>query len=209
MKEEQLRPNLTEARLVDFPDWPKFIDAFSNQDLDTLRTLPEFLEDLVWEREFHPIDSKEFPFRRTVTDFLKNIDEEVLIPFNLGACHSVKEAQRLLAPDAIGFSCFDAGTADEHVLNDPEKPCYTVQGGQFSFMVNFRLIEEVAKHLGISSVRKETQREFVGRSLGTDVSVSVMDVLASHPYPPEGEPWKLDRLILQTLEALNTTYQSP
>ena len=36
-----------------------------------------------------------------------------------------------------------------------------------------------------------------------------MDLLASHPYPPEGEPWQLDAFILRTLEAVNRTYRSP
>jgi hypothetical protein len=94
------------------------------------------------------------------------------------------------------------------VLNDPEKPCYTVQGGQFSFMVNFQLVEEVARHLGIQTGVIESQREYVGRSLGTNV-LSVMDLLASHPSPPEGQAWQLDALILRTLEALNRTYRSP
>jgi hypothetical protein len=94
------------------------------------------------------------------------------------------------------------------VLNDPEKPCYTVQGGQFSFMVNFQLLQGVALHLGIQTGIIESQRDFVSRSLGAHV-LSVMDLLASHPYPPDGEPWKLDVFILQTLEALNQTYRSP
>lgn len=208
IQEEHLRPNLNEKRLEDFPDWPKFVEAFDRKDIDTLKTLPPFLEDLVWEREYRPIDTKAFPFRRTVTEFLKTIDEEVLVPYNMGACQSMKEAKRLLAPDAIGFSSFDAGTVDHRVLNDPEKPCYTVQGGQFSFMVNFRLVEEVARHLGIGTGVIESQREYVGRSLGTNV-LSVMDLLASHPSPPEGQAWQLDGLILRTLEALNRTYRSP
>ena len=208
LKEEQLRPNLNEKRLVDFPDWPKFIEAFTQKDIETLKTLPNFLEDLVWEREYHPIESKGFPFRRTVTDFLKSIDEEVLVPYNVGACQSLQEAMRLLTKDAVGFSSFDAGTADPRVLNDPEKPCYTVQGGQFSFMVNFSLVQEVAMHLGIHTGLIESQRDYVGRSLGTKV-LNVMDVLASHPYPPKEQAWELDALILRTLQALNQTYQSP
>ena len=208
IKEEQLRPNLNEKRLADFPDWPKFVEAFDKADLEILPTYAEFLGDLVWEREYQPIDAKALPFRRTVSEFLKGIDEEVLVPYNVGACQSLKEAQRLLAPDAIGFSSFDAGTADPHVLNDPEKPCYTVQGGQFSFMVNFQLLQAVAMHLGIETGIIETQRDFVSRSLGAHV-LSVMDLLASHPYPPEGEPWQLDAFILRTLEAVNQTYQSP
>lgn len=208
IQEEQLRPNLNEKRLMDFPDWTQFVEAFDHKDIDILKTLPPFLEDLVWEREYRPIDTKNFPFRRTVTEFLKNIDEEVLVPYNLGACQSLKEAKRLLAPNAIGFSSFDAGTVDHRVLNDPEKPCYTVQGGQFSFMVNFQLMEDVAKHLDIRAGVIESQREYVGRVLGTHV-ISVMDLLASYPSPPEGRPWQLDALILRTLQALNGTYRSP
>jgi hypothetical protein len=208
IQEEYLRPNLNEKRLADFPDWSGFVEAFDRKDIETLKALPSFLEDLVWEREYRPIDSKTFPFRRTVADFLKRIDEEVLVPYNVGACQSLKEAKRLLAPDAIGFSSFDAGTVDHQVLNDPEKPCYTVQGGQFSFMVNFQLLEEVARHLDIRTGVIESQREYVGRSLGTNV-LSVMDLLAGHPSPPDGEAWQLDALILRTLEALNRTYRSP
>lgn len=208
IQEEQLRPNLSENRLVDFPDWPKFVEAFDQKDIEMLKTLPNFLEDLVWEREYHPVDAKTFPFRRTVFDFLKTIDEEVLVPYNVGACYGLKEAKRLLTPDAIGFSGFDAGTADRGVLNDPEKPCYTVQGGQFSFVVNFQLIQEVAGHLGIRNIVVEPEREFVGRSLGANV-MSVMDLLASHASPPDGQPWEMDALIIKTLQALNKTYQSP
>ncbi len=208
IKEEQLRPNLDEKRVADFPDWQKFVEAFDKADLEALPSFATFLGDLVWERQYQPVDAKTLPYRRTVSEFLKGIDEEVLVPYNVGACHSLKEAQRLLAPDAIGFSSFDAGTADPRVLNDPEKPCYTVQGGQFSFMVNFQLLQGVALHLGIQTGIIESQRDFVSRSLGAHV-LSVMDLLASHPYPPEGEPWKLDVFILRTLEALNQTYHSP
>ncbi len=208
IKEEQLRPNLDEKRLAEFPDWPKFVEAFDQVNLETLPTFASFLGDLVWEREYQPVDAKELPFRRTVTEFLKSIDEEVLVPYNLGACQSLKEAQRLLAPGAIGFSSFDAGTADPRVLNDPEKPCFTVQGGQFSFMVNFQLLQAVAIHLGIETGIIESQRDFVSRSLGAHV-LSVMDLLASHPFPPEGEPWQLDAFILRTLTAVNQTYHSP
>ncbi|PJA77829.1 MAG: hypothetical protein CO149_07385 [Nitrospirae bacterium CG_4_9_14_3_um_filter_51_5] len=206
--EEHLRPNLNEKRLADFQDWPKFIEAFAQQDIESLKAFPSFLEDLVWEREYRPIETKTFPFRRTVAEFLKNIDEEVLVPYNVGACQSIKEAKRLLAPNAIGFSSFDAGTVDPRVLNDPDKPCYTVQGGQFSFMVNFQLMQDVARHLDIRTGMIESQRDFVGRSLSTTV-LSVMDLLASHPSPPEGQAWKLDALVLRTLEALNRTYRSP
>jgi len=206
--EEHVRPNLKETRLQDFPDWPSFIQAFEHLDVPTLKGLPSFLEDIVWERTYNKIEAKEVPFRRLITDFLKFIDEEVLVPTNVGAASSLKEASRLLASDAIGLSAFDAGTADLSVLNDPDKPCYNLLGGQFSFMVNFALLEDVAKHLGSREVHVEPQKEFVGRNLGTNV-MSLMDVLASHPRLPEGDQWEVDRFILKTIGVINSVYQSP
>lgn len=206
--EEHVRPNLKETRLQDFPDWTAFIQAFEHLDVPTLKGLPSFLEDIVWERTYSKIEAKDVPFRRLISDFLKFIDEEVLVPTNVGAASSLKEATRLLAPDALGLSAFDAGTADLSVLDDPDKPCYNLLGGQFSFMVNFALLEDVAKHLGSREVHIEPQKEFVGRNLGTNV-MSLVDVLASHPRLPEGEQGEVDRFILKTIEAINSAYQSP
>ena len=206
--EEHIRPNLKETRLADFPDWPGLVQAFDQAHIAGLKPLPAFLEDILWEREYHKIEAKDVPFRRLVTDFLKLFDEELLIPVNVAAAASLKEAHRLLAPDAIGFSSFDAGTADEAVLNDPEKPCYNLVGGQFSFMVNVPLLEDVAKQVGGTRVTVEPQKEFVGRSLGVNV-MSLMDVLASHPNLPQDGPWAIDLLILKTIEAVNAGYTSP
>lgn len=206
--EEHIRPNLKETRLADFPDWPGLVQAFDQAHIAGLKPLPAFLEDILWEREYHEIEAKDVPFRRLVTDFLKLFDEELLVPVNVGAAASLKEAHRLLAPDAIGFSSFDAGTADEAVLNDPEKPCYNLVGGQFSFMVNVALLEDVAKQVGGTRVTVEPQKEFVGRSLGVNV-MSLMDVLASHPNLPQDGPWAIDLLILKTIEAVNAGYTSP
>ena len=206
--EEHIRPNLKETRLADFPDWQGLVQAFDQTDIAGLKPLPAFLEDILWEREYHKVEAKDVPFRRLVTDFLKLFDEELLMPVNVGAAASLKEAHRLLAPDALGFSSFDAGTVEEAVLNDPEKPCYNLVGGQFSFMVNYALLEDVAKQVGGGLVTVEPQKEFVGRSLGVNV-MSLMDVLASHPNVPQGGPWEIDRLILKTIEAVNAGYASP
>ena len=115
-----------------------------------LKTVPPFLDDLVWEKEYRKVEWKDVPYRKTIAEFLKTIDEQVLVPINLGAFAVLKEARRILAPDAVGLSAFDAGTADRRVLNDPEKPCYGQFGGQYSFMINFALAEDVAKQLGIA-----------------------------------------------------------
>lgn len=209
IEEEHLRPNLSETKHAAIEDWSGFVRAFDAKDTETLKTFPPFFEDLVWEKEYHKVEWKDVPYRKTISEFLKQIDEQVLVPVNLGACATVKEAKRVLATDAIGFSSFDAGTADLKVLNDPEKPCYGLFGGQYSFMINFALVEAVAKQVGVPKVGIETQREFVGRSLRTNVLLLV-DLLAVHPSAGETmQPWQQDRLTIKTIGALNRTYQSP
>lgn len=55
----------------------------------------------------------------------------------------------------------------------------------------------------------ESQREFIGRSLGTNV-LTLMDLLATHPLAGKKmESWEQDRLMLKTIKALNETYHSP
>jgi hypothetical protein len=209
IEEEFLRPNLNEVLHAKISDWAAFVRAFDAMDMEALKSFPPFLDGLVWEREYRTVEWKDVPYRKTITDFMKRIDEQVLVPVNLGAYATIKEAKRLLAPEAVGFSSFDAGTADMKVLNDPEKPCYGHFGGQHSFMVNFALIEAVAKQLAAGTMTIESQREFVGRSLGTNV-LTLMDLIATHPSAgTKMAPWEQDRLMLKTLRALNETYQSP
>ena len=209
VEEEYLRPNLSETLHAKIQDWSTFVRAFDAKELDVLKTFPPFLDDLVWEKEYRKVEWKDVPYRKTITEFLKPIDEHVLVPINLGAFATVKEAKRVLAANAVGFSSFEAGTADMKVLNDPEKPCYGQFGGQYSFMINFALVEAVAKHLGVRQVSLEPQREFVGRVLNTNV-ITLMDLLATHPSAgPKLKAWEQDRLVLKTIRALNETYESP
>ena len=209
IEEEYIRPNLSEALHAKIQDWSAFVRAFEERDVDVLKTVPPFLDDLVWEKEYRKVEWKDVPYRKTIAEFLKTIDEQVLVPINLGAFAVLKEARRILAPDAVGLSAFDAGTADRRVLNDPEKPCYGQFGGQYSFMINFALVEAVAKHLGLKRTTIEPQREFVGRSLNTNV-ITLMDLLATHPSAgPKLAAWEQDRLVLKTIKALNESYDSP
>ncbi|MCS6302404.1 MAG: SAM-dependent methyltransferase [Nitrospira sp.] len=209
VEEEYLRPNLSESLHAKIQDWSAFVRAFQEKDLATLRTCPPFLDELVWEKEYRKVEWKDVPYRKTIAEFLQSIDQDVLVPVNVGAFATLKEAKRLLAPNAIGFSVFDAGTEDMNVLNDPEKPCYGQFGGQYSFMINFALIHAVAKHLGIKQTTLEPQREFVGRSLNTNV-ITLMDLLATHPSAgPKLQAWEQDRLVLKTITALNETFESP
>ena len=209
IEEEFVRPNLNEFLHATIQDWPGFVRAFEGKDVEALKTYPPFFDDLVWEKEYRKVDWKDVPYRKTIAEFFKGIGSQVLVPVNLGAFAILKEARRLLAPDAVGFSAFDAGTADMNVLNDPEKPCYGQFGGQFSFMINFALVESVAKILGMKHTVVEQQREFVGQSLNTNV-ITLTDLLAAHPTAgPRLQPWEQDRLVLKTIKALNETYESP
>ena len=209
VEEEYLRPNLSESLHAKIQDWSTFVRAFEAKDLDVLKTFPPFLDDLVWEKEYRKVEWKNIPYRKTITEFFKGIQEQVLVPVHLTAFASLKEAKRLLRPDAIGFSSFDAGTADMTVLNDPKKPCYSEFGGQYSFMINFALVEAVAKHLGMGRMTLEPQRDFVGRSLNANVT-TLMDLLATHPSAgPKLQTWEQDRLVLKTIKALNETCESP
>ncbi|HEU4686306.1 MAG TPA: SAM-dependent methyltransferase [Nitrospira sp.] len=209
IEEEHLRPNLSERLCPKIEDWAGFVRAFDGQDVEMLKRFPPFFDDLVWEREFHPVEWKDVPFRKTVTEFLRRIDEQVVVPVNIGAFATLKEAKRLLTPNAIGFSSFDAGTADLKVLNDPDKPCSGQFGGQQSFMVNFALVEAVGKQLDFGQLVIESQREFVGRSLGKNL-LTLMDLLATHPSAgTKMQAWEQDRLVLETIHALNSVYDSP
>lgn len=208
IEEEYLRPNLSESLHAKIHDWSEFVRAFQEKDFAALKTFPPFLDELVWEKEYRKVEWKDMPYRKTIVEFLQFIDQEVLVPINLGAYATLKEAKRLLASDAIGFSVFDAGTQDMNVLNDPEKPCYGQFGGQYSFMINFALAETVAKHVGMKHTTYESQGEFVGRSLNTNV-ITLMDLLATHPSAgPTLQTWEQDRLVLKTIKALNETFES-
>ena len=83
-----------------------------------------------------------------------------------------------------------------------------MNGGQFSFMINLALMEEVAGHLEMSAVEIEPQKEYVGRSLKTNV-LTLMDLLASHPHIPNHDSWEFDAFILRTIQAMNEVYRSP
>ena len=209
VEEEYIRPNLSETLHAVIQDWSAFVRAFQSKDLDMLKTFPPFLDELVWEKEYRKVEWKDVSYRKTIVEFLQRIDQDVVVPVNVGAYATLKEAKRLLAPGAIGFSAFDAGTADMNVLNDPEKPCYGQFGGQYSFMVNFAMVESVAKHLGMNETRLEPQREFVGRSLNTN-AITLMELFATHPSAgPKLQSWEQDRLVLKTIKALNETFESP
>ncbi|MEK6602907.1 MAG: hypothetical protein AABY69_00710 [Nitrospirota bacterium] len=205
--EERLQPNLSDAKYKQFDDWSAFVRAFAARDVAALRNGPSFLDEIIWEKDYQPVDWKRVPYRKTITDFMKPMDDLVIVPANFGAFATIKEARRLLASGGR-FTSLDAGTPDMDVLTDPDKPCYGLHGGQYTFIVNFALCETVAKQLGVKEVTVEQQREFVSRMLGVNL-LTVMDLLETYPSPRQLKPWEQDRLALKTLKALDGRYRSP
>ncbi len=204
--EERLQPNLSEAKYKEFADWSAFVRAFAARDVAVLRNGPSFLDEIIWEKDYQPVDWKHVPYRKTITDFMKPIDDLTLMPANFGAFATIKEARRLLAPQG-GFTSLDAGTPAMDVLTDPDKPCYGLHGGQYTFIVNFALCEVIAKQVGVKEVTVEQQREFVSRMLGLNL-IAVVDLLETYPSPRKLKPWEQDRLTLKTLKALDGAYRS-
>lgn len=205
--EERLRPNLSDAKSREFTDWFAFVKDFEAGNVPKLKAYPSFLDEIIWEKDYGTIDWKRVPYRKTITESVKPIDELVIVPVNLGAFATLKEVRRLLASGGR-FTSFDAGTPDQEVLADPEKPCYGLQGGQYSFIVNFALCEAVARHLGFTNLTIELQQEFVSRMLGLNL-VTVVDLLETYPSPEHLKQWERDRLVLKTLQALDSGYASP
>ena len=205
--EEQMRPNLSAAKTTQFDDWFSFVKDFGAKDVPKLKAQPSFLEEIIWEKDYQPVDWKRVPYRKTITEFLRPIEELVLVPVNLGAFGTIKEAKRLLQPGGR-FISFDAGTPDPDIIRSPDKPCYSLLGGQYSFIVNFPLCEAVAKHLGVKEVSVEPQKEFVSRGLGKNV-LTLLELLNTYPFPGKLKALERDRVILRTLNAFNAAYRSP
>ena len=205
--EEQMRPNLSAEKTKQYQDWFGLVKDFGTMDLDRLRNQRPFLEDIIWEKDYQPVEWKRVPYRKTIADFLKPIEELVLVPVNLGAFATMTEAKRLLQRGGR-FISFDAGTPDLEIIGDPDKPCYSLRGGQYTFIVNFALCKTVAERLNLEAVSVEPQKEFVARQLGKNV-LTLPELLNTYPFPGKLKAWERDRLILRTLEALSSVYSSP
>ena len=205
--EEQMRPNLSAAKTGQFSDWFAFVKDFSAKDVTKLKAHPSFLEDIIWEKDYQSVDWKGVPYRKTIAEFLRPVEDLVLVPVNIGAFATIKEAKRLLQPQGR-FISFDAGTPDPDIIRSPDKPCYSLLGGQYSFIVNFPLCEAVAKHLGVTQASIESQKEFVARELGKNV-YTLLELLNTYPFPGKLKSWERDRVLLRTLKAFSTAYRSP
>ena len=159
--EEYLQPTLS-PNATDIP-LETLVEQFNARDLDALKSGSPFLEQIVWERSFQRTDISDWPQGDVIQKHLDRLADEIPFPINTGAFKTLERAQRLLAENNLGYSSFDYGMLSDHELNLPGRPYFKLYGGQYTSMVNFPLIAEVAQAMGFGEVTLEPQHDFVGR----------------------------------------------
>jgi SAM-dependent MidA family methyltransferase len=204
--EEYLQPLL--PRNIPNVPMETFVEQFAGKNLDALKSHPPFLEAIIWERSFQRTDISDWPFGEVILKHLDRLEDEIPIPINTGAFQTLERAKQHLAENNLGYSSFDYGMLSDHELNLRGRPYYKLYGGQYTSMVNFPLIAEVAQLVGFADVQLEHQHDFVGRNLSEKV-LSALELVQVHPKISRMEPWDADLLMLQTLQALNASYRSP
>lgn len=185
-----------------------FVEQFKNRDLEKLCQYPDFLNTIHWERDFQRVDLSDWPFAEILKAHAEEFKDEIPMPINTGAFSAIAKAKELLGPGNFGYTSFDYGMKEVKDLNQEGRPYFNLYGGQYTFMVNFPLLENIGRSLGFTEVTREYQNQFVEKDLGSTV-LSLVDLVQNHPQAINMAPWDRDILMLSTLTALNTVYRSP
>ncbi len=204
--EEYLCPFLDASALPVEKD--EFLEQFKNRDLEKLAQLPNFLDTIHWERDFQRVDLDDWPFAEILKTHAEKFKDEIPMPINTGAFSTLAKAKELLGPNNMGYTSFDYGMKTIQDLNQEGRPYFNLYGGQYTFMVNFPLLEDIGRVIGFTQITREYQNQFVQKDLGSAV-VSVVDLVQNHPQVGSMAPWDRDILLLGTLHALNSVYRSP
>ncbi|MBT5376893.1 MAG: hypothetical protein HOL15_08780 [Nitrospinaceae bacterium] len=185
-----------------------FLELFQNKDLEKLAQLPHFLDTIHWERDFQRVDLNDWPCADTLKAHAEEFKDEIPMPINTGAFSTLAKAKELLQSENFGYTSFDYGMKTLQDLNQEGRPYFNLYGGQYTFMVNFPLLENIGREMGFTEINREYQNQFVEKDLGAKV-LSVVDLVQHHPQITSMPPWDRDILMLSTLHALNTVYRSP
>ena len=204
--EEYLQPHLDPGLLN--TDFESFVESFNNKDLEALKTQPPFLAAIFWERSFQRVDIGDWPYAETISAQIDEWADEIPMPINTGAFITLERARQLLKPDSQGYTAFDYGMFSIKELNTEGRPYCNLYGGQYTFMVNFDLLQRAGRAAGFSEVEKEYQHSYVGRHLN-EKTASIVEILQNHPQVAQRPPWDRDLLMIQTLQAVNSVYKSP
>ena len=186
----------------------EFLEQFKDRDLQNLSRYPDFLNTIHWERDFQRVDLDDWPFAETLKAHAENFKDEIPMPINTGAFSTIAKAKELLGPMNFGYTSFDYGMKTIEDLNQEGRPYFNLYGGQYTFMVNFPLLENIGQSIGFTEITREYQNQFVGKDLGS-AALSLVDLVQNHPQVANMAPWDRDVLMLGTLHALNTIYRSP
>ncbi len=204
--EEYLQPLLDPTQIP--IQWDEFLPLFNQKNLERLSEFPPFLGNIKWERTYQRVDISDWPFAREIQSHLDQLTDENPIPINLGAFETLETAFNLLAENSLGYTGMDYGMLTVEDVKVMGRPYFNLYGGQYTFMVNFPLMESVSKAIGFSDTTKQYQHHFVELQLKNPV-ISVLELLQSHPKITMMEPWERDVLMLQTLNTFNGIYKSP
>ncbi|MBT5470639.1 MAG: hypothetical protein HOK41_08545 [Nitrospina sp.] len=204
--EEYLCPHISPDFLNE--DMQAFIQQFQQKNLEELAKLPSFLDAIHWERDFQRVELSDWPFAKVLQTHSQNFKDEIPMPINTGAFAALEKAKELLTSNSQGYTGFDYGMLEFQDLNQEGRPYFNLYGGQYTFMVNFPLLEDVGREIGFSEITREYQNNFVKRSLDEEVS-GVVELVQNHPQVANMPGWDRDILMLRTLQALNTVYHSP
>lgn len=205
--EEHLQPRIDRDHLQGIDDLDRFVKDFNASDLERLKDYPPFMNNIVWEREYRPVDWTGISCGRIIRTMFKNIEESIDIPVNVGAIKTIESAYRLLQ-EGGSYSAFDYGLMNFETLNNPDTECYNIYGGQYTFLVNLPLMERVARFIGFKGVFLERQRHFIQRCLGERM-ISLIEIVETHPEFNTIQSWERDLLFLKTMQMLNKKYNSP
>tara|TARA_B100000446_G_scaffold105462_1_gene98696 strand:+ start:58 stop:1104 length:1047 start_codon:yes stop_codon:yes gene_type:complete len=184
-----------------------FIKPFNEKNLDLLKGCPRLLQFITWERTYQRVTIDDWPRADILQAHIDLLADEIPIPVNIGALATFRCARHLLRQGGFGYTGMDYGMYSMQELNFSERPYFNLYGGQYTFMVNFELLNQWAHAEGFSSVEKEHQHSYVGRHL-RDKVISVVELVQTHSDAPNMSSWDRDILMLKTLNTLNKAYKN-
>ena len=184
-----------------------FIKPFNEKNLDLLKVCPRLLQFITWERTYQRVTIDDWPRADILQAHIDLLADEIPFPVNIGALATFRCARHLLRQGGFGYTGMDYGMYSMQELNFSERPYFNLYGGQYTFMVNFELLNQWAHAEGFSSVEKEHQHSYVGRHL-RDKVISVVELVQTHSDAPNMSSWDRDILMLKTLNTLNKAYKN-
>ena len=184
-----------------------FIKPFNEKNLDLLKGCPRLLQFITWERTYQRVTVDDWPRADILQAHIDLLADELPFPVNIGALATFRCARHLLRQGGFGYTGMDYGMYSMQELNFSERPYFNLYGGQYTFMVNFELLNRWAHAEGFSSVEKEHQHSYVGRHL-QDKVISVVELVQTHSNAPNMSSWDRDILMLKTLNTLNKAYKN-